>query len=100
MVGIPEWYIGITSWPSTIAEITDMDIDPGDAMLIRELARDITQRWRATAGKGPNSFVEFERLYKANIKSAKAAIVAVLELVKVVGAGKPLKSGMESLVKR
>lgn len=93
MVKIPEWYTSVSEWPGLIAEVVTMDIESIDADSIRHLAGNIVERWRETANSAMDPTVEFERLYKANEHNAKAAIVAILELVKTVGAGEPLRSG-------
>ncbi len=97
MVKIPNWYKPVSLWPHVIIDAASIDIDPGDAELIMRLAGDIMDRWRVLSD---DDAVEFERLYKANEHNAKAVIVAILELVKTVGAGKPLLSQYEELLKR
>lgn len=96
---IPDWYMVISDWPDAIVEAAGVDIKSADAVLIKHLAGAIMFRWRRTAELNPNPETEFERLYKANERNAKAAIIAILELVNTVGAGKPMLPQYEDLLK-
>lgn len=99
MVKVPKWYTSVSGWPNMIEEIVDGEIGQEDVKLITYLARSIMNRWRDLSAPTMNPTEEFERLYKDNERNAKAAILAILELVQTVGDGRPILEQYEKLLK-
>lgn len=67
-----------------------------EANLIQHLSWDIVWRWKEKAWE--NREPTFATMFEENRKNAIAAIVAIIELVRKVGAGEPLLAEEDSWI--